>query len=72
MFGLPSSSSHALIGGLIGAAVIVSPLHFGALKGGGILVIVLSLVLSPVIGLVVAFISARRWSGSFVGGVRTS
>jgi PiT family inorganic phosphate transporter len=55
-YGLPSSSSHALIGGLIGAAVVVSPLHFGALRGGGILVIVLSLVLSPVIGLVVAFI----------------
>ncbi|HZU75588.1 MAG TPA: inorganic phosphate transporter, partial [Dehalococcoidia bacterium] len=55
-YGLPSSSSHALIGGLIGAAVIVSPLHFGALKGGGILTIVLSLILSPVVGLVVAYI----------------
>jgi PiT family inorganic phosphate transporter len=55
-YGLPSSSSHALIGGLIGAAVIASPLHFGALKGGGILVIVLSLIISPVIGLIVAYI----------------
>ena len=55
-FGLPSSSSHALIGGLIGGAIIVSPLHFGALRGHGILVIVLSLVLSPIIGLIVAFI----------------
>ncbi|HEV8192907.1 MAG TPA: inorganic phosphate transporter, partial [Ktedonobacterales bacterium] len=27
-YGLPSSSSHALIGGLIGAAVVASPLHF--------------------------------------------
>ena len=54
--GLPSSSSHALIGGLIGAAVVVSPLHFGALKGSGILTIVLSLVLSPLIGGVVAYV----------------
>ncbi|MGH2516575.1 MAG: inorganic phosphate transporter [Ktedonobacterales bacterium] len=54
-FGLPSSSSHALIGGLIGAAVVASPLHFAALKGGGILKIVLSLVLSPVAGLLLAY-----------------
>ncbi|HEX6123095.1 MAG TPA: anion permease [Ktedonobacterales bacterium] len=54
--GLPSSSSHALIGGLIGAAVVISPLHFGALKPQGILVIALSLVLSPLIGLIVAYV----------------
>jgi|SRR5579883_780093 PiT family inorganic phosphate transporter len=55
-YGLPSSSSHALIGGLIGAAVVVSPLHFGALKPGGIFIIVLSLILSPVVGLIAAYI----------------
>lgn len=55
-FGLPSSSSHALIGGLVGAAIIASPLHFGALKADGILKIVLSLILSPAIGLVLAYI----------------
>src|SRR5689334_6858638 len=55
-YGLPSSSSHALIGGLIGAAVIASPLHFGALKLDGILKIVLSLILSPAVGLVIAYI----------------
>src|SRR6185312_13006921 len=55
-YGLPSSSSHALIGGLIGAAVVQSPLHFGALKGQGILTIVLSLILSPIIGFAVAFV----------------
>jgi inorganic phosphate transporter, PiT family len=54
-FGLPSSSSHALIGGLIGAAVMQSPLHFGALKGAGILKIVLSLVISPVAGFLIAY-----------------
>lgn len=55
-FGLPSSSSHALIGGLVGAAIIASPLHFGALKADGILKIVLSLILSPAIGLVIAYV----------------
>src|SRR6478752_4707501 len=54
--GLPSSSSHALIGGLVGAAVIASPLHFGALKLGGIVTIALSLLLSPAIGLGCAYI----------------
>jgi inorganic phosphate transporter, PiT family len=54
-YGLPSSSSHALIGGLIGAAVVLSPQHFGALNGGGIFKIVLSLILSPAIGLLVAY-----------------
>ncbi len=55
-YGLPSSSSHALIGGIVGAAVVQSPLHFGALKGDGILKIVLSLVLSPIFGLIIAYI----------------
>jgi len=54
-FGLPSSSSHALIGGLIGAAVVQSASHFGALNGAGILRIVLSLILSPAIGLLAAY-----------------
>jgi PiT family inorganic phosphate transporter len=54
--GLPSSSSHALIGGLVGAVVIASPLHFGALKLDGILSIALSLILSPAIGLVIAYV----------------
>lgn len=53
--GLPSSSSHALIGGLIGAAVVTSPLHFGALKAAGIITIVLSLVLSPLAGGIIAY-----------------
>src|SRR5690242_8031644 len=55
-YGLPSSSSHALIGGLIGAAVVQSPLHFGALKPHGILIIALSLVLSPIIGFMIAYV----------------
>ncbi len=54
-YGLPSSSSHALIGGIIGAAVAGSAAHFSVLNGGGILKIVLSLILSPVVGLILAY-----------------
>ncbi len=63
-YGLPSSSSHALIGGLIGAAVVQSAAHFGALNIAGIVKIALSLVFSPVAGLLVAYIigAVVHWS----------
>jgi len=51
IWGLPSSSSHALAGGMIGATV-VSPLGVGGLIGGGILKISAFIVLSPLIGMV--------------------
>lgn len=47
-FGIPSSSSHALIGGLIGAAVAKE--GTGALIGAGLYKIILFIVLSPLIG----------------------
>lgn len=50
LWGLPSSSSHALAGGLIGAALPV--LGFGGLVGDGILKICLFIVISPIVGLV--------------------
>jgi len=49
-WGLPSSSSHALAGGMIGATV--PSLGFGGLHASGILKIVAFIVLSPVIGMV--------------------
>lgn len=49
-YGLPSSSSHALIGGLVGAVATAS--GFRALNASGLETIVLSLVLSPIIALV--------------------
>ena len=52
--GLPISVSHALIGGLAGAAVIKA--GFGALLGAGLAKILLFIVLSPVIGLVLGFL----------------
>ena len=49
-FGLPSSSSHALIGGLIGAGVAKA--GFSSLVGSGIGMTVLFIFLSPVLGFV--------------------
>jgi len=62
-FGIPSSSSHALVGGLIGAVVFASgPGHvvwgFGQLLQGeltGVTKVILALVLSPLIGFWVGF-----------------
>ena len=49
-FGMPSSSSHALIGGLIGA-VLVSVSGIDGLNFYGIGKIILSLILSPLVGM---------------------
>ncbi len=53
-FGLPSSSSHALIGGLIGAGVVKA--GFGILVWKGITKVTLFIVLSPAIGLVLGLL----------------
>jgi len=52
-YGIPSSSSHALIGGLAGAAIINAGLS--ALIPAGIYKILLFIVLSPLLGLVLGF-----------------
>ena len=52
-FGIPSSSSHALIGGLAGAAVAKVGVH--ALNVSGFTSIGLSIVLSPLLGFALAF-----------------
>ncbi|MBK9575999.1 MAG: inorganic phosphate transporter [Fibrobacterota bacterium] len=52
--GIPSSSSHALIGGIIGAAVAAK--GFVALKPEGIFKILKALVLSPLIGFGIGFL----------------
>jgi len=49
-FGLPSSSSHALIGGLIGAGIVEG--GPGALVWSGITKTAIFIVLSPIIGLI--------------------
>ena len=52
-WGLPTSSSHALIGGFAGAAVVKA--GFGSLIGSGLAKIGLFMVLAPLIGLIVGF-----------------
>ncbi|MCD6039615.1 MAG: pitA [Gammaproteobacteria bacterium] len=60
-FGLPSSSSHALIGGLLGAAIAKA--GFSPLKLAGITKVLIAIVISPLLGLVLGlllmFITAR-------------
>jgi len=61
-WGLPSSSSHAFIGGLLGAAV-ASAGGFGAIRWSAFLPTLLSLVTSPVIGFFAAglFVVGLTW-----------
>ncbi len=52
-WGLPTSSSHALIGGFAGAAVVKA--GFGSLIAAGLIKIGIFMVLAPLIGLTVGF-----------------
>jgi inorganic phosphate transporter, PiT family len=53
-FGIPSSSSHALVGGLVGSAVA----HAGArsIRPPGLIKVIESLVVSPLVGFAVGFV----------------
>ncbi|WP_165064815.1 inorganic phosphate transporter [Desulfovibrio sp. ZJ200] len=54
-YGIPSSSSHALIGGLIGAAV--ADVGFGALNGQGIVdKVLIPLIVAPLAGYAAGFV----------------
>jgi inorganic phosphate transporter, PiT family len=53
-YGLPSSSSHAIIGGIMGA--VFAHAGMGALKWEGLKKIVMALILSPILGTIVGFI----------------
>lgn len=53
-YGLPSSSSHAIIGGIAGA--VFAHAGLGALKWDGLKKIVMALILSPILGTAVGFI----------------
>lgn len=56
-FGIPSSSSHALIGGLIGGAVAVS--GTGVVQLRGLEKVLLALFLSPPLGLLAGYLMTR-------------
>jgi len=55
--GIPSSSSHALIGGLVGAVAVGA--GFGAIKVSGLEKVLIALFTSPIIGFVVGFVLMR-------------
>ena len=54
LLGIPSSSSHALVGGIVGAAIT----GYGteAIKPGGMIKIVLTLFTSPLVGLIAGYL----------------
>jgi len=52
--GLPSSSSHTLVGGLVGAAVAGN--GFGVVIYSGVLKIVLFIVIAPLLGMIMSYI----------------
>lgn len=56
-YGIPSSSSHALVGGLVGAAVVFG--GFTVVKLEGLYKVAIALFTSPIIGFVVAWILLR-------------
>ncbi len=53
-FGIPSSSSHALIGGIVGAGAMKAGM--GAIKMEGVEKVVKGLIISPIVGAIVAFL----------------
>ncbi len=57
LLGLPSSSSHALIGGLMGAVVLEQ--GWGAIHLQGILKVLLVLFISPIIGFVAGYLLSK-------------
>jgi len=55
--GIPSSSSHALVGGLVGAAVIAE--GWDAVNPMGLARVLLALLISPVLGLAFGYVTMR-------------
>lgn len=55
--GIPSSSSHALIGGIIGAGAASAGLH--AIQVSGLLTVLAALFLSPLLGLLAGYLLTR-------------
>lgn len=63
-YGIPSSSSHALIGGLIGAAIAKA--GSGSLMASGILKIIAFIVISPLLGFILGSLMMLLVSWIFV------
>ena len=56
-FGIPGSSSHALIGGILGA--VIASAGFSAIKIAGLNKVLIALFASPLIGFMVGFLMTR-------------
>jgi len=56
-FGIPSSSSHALVGGLIGAAILSEGIS--VVRWSGLLKILLALTISPPLGLLAGYLITK-------------
>jgi len=53
-YGLPVSSSHALIGGLVGSGIVAVGL--GGIKWSGLSSVILALLISPVVGIILGMV----------------
>jgi inorganic phosphate transporter, PiT family len=65
--GIPSSSSHTLIGGFAGAAIAHSA-SFGSVNSGPVVQIVSFIFLAPLLGMIMAFIISLWFINSFRKG----
>ncbi len=65
-FGIPSSSSHTLIGGFTGAAVAHAGIH--AINPDPVIKTVIFIVLAPLVGMLIAFIISLWFINSFRKG----
>lgn len=54
---IPSSSTHALVGGLLGSSVVAN--GFGIIQINGLLMVLVALFISPLLGLFVGFLIMR-------------
>ncbi|HUL62088.1 MAG TPA: inorganic phosphate transporter, partial [Methanocella sp.] len=53
-YGIPVSSSHALIGGLVGSGI--AALGLGGIKWGGLTSVITALLVSPIVGIVLGMV----------------
>jgi PiT family inorganic phosphate transporter len=56
-FGWPSSTSHALIGGLVGAVIVAS--GFETIRLGGLEKVLIALFASPILGLILGYLTLK-------------
>lgn len=73
-YGIPSSSSHTLIGGFLGAAIAraglasvtwYTPVKAGELLPSGVLIVIAFIVLAPVLGMLIAYLISLWFIHSF-------